>query len=57
MLCSFFITQYYNPTPGDWTEQAKVDFEDFNISLDFESIRKGSKKSFKNVVKIKSEEY
>ena len=30
------VCQFVNPTPGDWTEQAKVDFEDFGIPLDFE---------------------
>ena len=39
MLYSFFLTQYFNPSPGDWTEQAKVDFQDFNIPLEFKSIR------------------
>ena len=34
-----------------------MDFQDFNISLEFDSIRKRSKESFKNLVKRKSEEF
>ena len=31
MLYSFFLTQFYNPTTVDWTEQAKLDFSDFGF--------------------------
>ena len=57
MLYSFFITQFYNPCPGDWTEQVKIDFEDFNIELNIDDLRSKSKLSFKNDVKIKAAEY
>jgi hypothetical protein len=57
MLYSFFLTQFYNPTPGDWTEQAKLDFADLDIPLDFEVLKKKSKESFKSLVKRKAEEY
>jgi hypothetical protein len=57
MLYSFFLTQFYNPTPGDWTEQAKVDFGDFGIPLDFDVLRKKSKESFKMLVKRQAHEY
>ena len=57
MLYSFFLTQFYNPTPGDWTEQAKLDFSDLDIPLDFEVLKKKSKESFKSLVKRKAEEY
>ena len=40
MLYRFFITQLYNPTPGDWTEQVKRDFESLDIPLDFDFIKK-----------------
>ena len=46
MLYSFFLTQFYNHTPGDWTEQAKLDFSDLDIPLDFEFLKKKSKESF-----------
>ena len=39
MLYTFFITQLYNPTPGDWTEQAKLDFEALDIPIDFSYLR------------------
>jgi hypothetical protein len=57
MLYNFFITQWYNPSPGDWTEQVKEDLTDFQISLSFEQIKKKSKESFKNMVKTRAKEY
>ena len=57
MLHSFFLTQFYNPTPGDWTEQAKLDFKDFDISLDFDMLKSKSKDTFKRLVKKKADEY
>ena len=57
MLYTFFTTQLNNPTPGDWTEQVKLDCVDFDIPFDFENIVSKSKESFKRIVKIKAEEY
>ena len=57
MLHSFFITQFYDPTPGDWTEQAKLDYQDLNIPLDFEFLKSKSKESFKKLAKRKTQEY
>ena len=57
MLYSFFITQLYNPTPGDWTEQVKLDCKDLKIPFDFEYIRSKSKETFKKIVRIKADEY
>ena len=54
MLFSFFITQWYNPSRGDWTEQVKADMKEFNIPEDFEHIRSKSKVSFKKIVRAKS---
>ena len=31
MVYSFFITQWYSPSKGDWTEQVKEDLMDFDI--------------------------
>ena len=55
MLHSFFITQLYDPSPGDWTEQAKQDFEEFGISSDFDYLKSKSIESFKRIVKIKAD--
>ena len=57
MLHHFFMTQWYNETPGDWTEQIKVDLKDLGIPCNFEKIKSKSKYSFKKLVKIKSKEY
>ena len=56
MLYSFFITQWYKPSKGDWTEQIKLDLEEFNIPIDLEYISSKSKDSFKKIVKRKSKE-
>ena len=57
MVCSFFITQLYNPTRGDWTEQVKKDLVDFDLPIDFDFIQSKSKEAFKKVVKVKAKEY
>ena len=57
MLNSFFITQWNNPTRGDWTEEVKSDLEDFWIPCSFEWIKSKSRLSFKSLVKTKAEEY
>ena len=54
---SFFITQWYNPTRGDWTEQVKKDLVDFDLPIDFDFIQSKSKEAFKKVVKAKAKEY
>ena len=57
MLYSFFITQWNNPTQGDWTEQVKKDLMDFEIPCSFNEIKKKSKEAFKRLVKIRAKEY
>ena len=57
MIYQFFITQWHNPTRGDWTETVKQDLEAFDIQVDFEVIKSKSKLSFKNMVKKKALEY
>ena len=57
MLHSFFITQLYDPSPGDWTEQAKQDFEEFGISSDIKYLKSKSVESFKRIVKSKADMY
>ena len=57
MLFSFFITQWYNPTKGDWTEIVKKDLEDFGIPCDFDDIKRKSNDAFKRIVNVKAKEY
>ena len=56
MLYTFFITQWTQPTKGDWTEQVKLDLAEFQIPCSFEYIQNKSKDSFKRLVKIKAKE-
>ena len=57
MVYSFFITQWYSPSKGDWTEQVKEDLLDFDISSSFDFIESKSAEAFKNLVKIRAKEY
>ena len=57
MVYSFFITQWYSPSKGDWTEQVKEDLMDFNISSSFDFIESKSAEAFKNLVKIRAKKY
>ena len=58
MLSKFFIAQWKNPAPkNEWTEQVKVDMEDFGLPLDLEKIAKKSVNSFKTELKKRAKEY
>ena len=57
MLQKFFITQWNNPTKGDWTETVKENLEEMEIPVNLEFIKSISKERFKKMVKIKSQEY
>ena len=57
MVFSFFITQWYSPSPGDWTEQVKEDLSDFNIPCSFDLIEKKSAEAFKKFVKKRAKEF
>ena len=57
MLSTFFFTQWNNPTKGDWSEQIKIDMEDFGIDCDFDFIRSKSQWAFKSLVKVKARDY
>ena len=48
MLYSFFITQWFNPSKGDWTEQVKADLKEFEIPIDLNFISSKSKSPSKN---------
>ena len=57
MLYKFFITQWNNPTRGDWSELVKKDLDDFKISKDLENISHMSNQPFKKLVKKEAKEY
>ena len=51
MLYTFFITQWLNPTRGDWVLQVREDLKDLEIPCSFDFIRSESKLAFKTLVK------
>ena len=57
MLYNFFITQWLNPTKGDWTLQVQQDLEDLGIPQSFNYIASKSAQSFKKLVKSKVEQF
>ena len=57
MLYTFFITQWMNPTRGDWVLQVREDLKDLDIPCSFDFIRSKSKQAFKNLVKMKVKTY
>ena len=46
---SFFISQWYSPSPGDWTEQVKQDLSDFNNPCSSDLIESKSAEAFKSL--------
>ena len=57
MLYTFFITQWLNPTRGDWVLQVREDMKDLEIPCSFDYIRSKTKIAFKNLVKSKVKRY
>ena len=58
MLSKFFHTQWKYPCNSkEWTEQVRVDLDDFEIPVDLNFIKSKSEFSFKNMVKVKAKEY
>ena len=51
MLYKFFITQWFNPTKGDWSLQVKEDLKLLEIPCTFDFIKSKSKETFKRIVK------
>ena len=51
MLYKFFSAQWKYPVKNDWTEQEKLDLEEFEISSNLEWIRSKSKLAFKKLVR------
>ena len=41
----------------EWTEQVRIDLDDFDIPVDLNFIKSKSEYSFKNMVKVKAKEY
>ena len=57
MLYKFFCTQWKYSCKNDWTLQVKQDLSDFEISADFNELKKKSIGSFKQLVRRKAKEY
>ena len=57
MVYSFFITQWYKPCKGDWTEQVKEDLSDFKIPPSLEYVGEKSKYCFKKLVKQRAKQF
>ena len=57
MLYKFFITQWHNPTKGDWSLQVRADLEDLDIPCSFEFIKSKSTNTFKTLVKKKVQSF
>ena len=57
MLYKFLITQWNNPTRGDWTELVKEDLKEFGIQEDIVSLKHVKRIPFKKHVKKKAREY
>ena len=53
----FFKAQWKYPAMNDWTEQVKLDLEDFGIKIDLIFIQSKSKNVFIQLVKIKAKEF
>ena len=54
MLAKFFQAQFKFPVKGDWTEQLRIDLEDFGIQENLDWIKSKSVHSFKRLVKKKA---
>ena len=57
MVYSFFMTQWYQPSKGDWTEQVRQDIINLSIHCSFEFIENKSAEVFKKLVKRQAKEY
>ena len=57
MLKQFFLAQWNYPSPrGEWTEQTRLDLDEFEITDDLKWIKSKSKFAFKKLVKAKAKE-
>ena len=39
MFTQIFYTQWFHPSKGDWTEQVKIDLNDFKLSSDLQKLK------------------
>ena len=53
MMYTVFITQWRQPTEGDWNLQARLDLTDLGMEDDLGWIKQKSKQAFTNSVKVK----
>ena len=56
MLYQVFLTQWNNPTKGDWTETVKKNLAEFGFTEEYEFLKNISKLSFKSTLKKKAKE-
>ena len=56
MLYQVFLTQWNNPTKGDWTETVRENLVEFGFNEEYEFLKNISKLSFKNTLKKKAKE-
>ena len=56
MLYQVFITQWNNPTKGDWTVTVRENLVEFGFCEEYEFLKTQSKLSFKNTLKKKAKE-
>ena len=56
MLYQVFLTQWNNPTNGDWTETVRENLVEFGFNEEYEFLKNISKLSFKNILKKKAKE-
>ena len=52
-----FITQWNNPTRGDWTELVREDLKDFGLEEDLDMLQQMSKGTIKKLVKSEARKY
>ena len=56
MLLKFFFPQWKYGVQNDWTDQLRIDYEDFGISEDLDFVKSKSEYSFKKIIKVKAQE-
>ena len=57
MISQVFSVQWSRPDKNDWSILVKQDLSDFNLDANLSNIKRKSKWSFKNLVRIKAQEY
>ena len=57
MISQVFRVQWSQPDKNDWALLVQQDLMDFNIEVNLSNIKRKSKISFKNLVKMRAHEY